>query len=148
MTLTIAPADEACTALVNQINAGTTYALAVNANYSRTEIDRLEEIDGLRVDVVAMTETQPNELLDSSDNSRHSIDIVVRYKIQNKANDVSMMALLVRQIALSVSTFKTADGRVQVWEWEPDEKENPDKKLLNDVGLFFSSIHLQVEVQQ
>jgi hypothetical protein len=148
MSLTIAPADEACTALVDKINAGTTYALAVNAKYSRTEIDQLEEIDGLRVDVVAITETQPNECFDSSDNSRHKIDIVVRSKIQEKDVDVPPLALLCRQIALAVSTFKSADGRVQVWEWEPDEKENPDKRLLNDVGLFLSSIHLEVEVNQ
>ena len=148
MTITLSPADEACQALVTQINAGTSYALAVNAEYSRTEIDRLEEIDGLRVDVVALDEEQPNETLDTSDNSRHSIDIVVRYKIQDKTNDVPALALLVRQIALAVATFKSSDYRVQVWEWETKKKENPDKKLLNEMGLFVSVIHLEVEVQQ
>lgn len=142
--LTISPADEACQAIVNRINSGTDYRLSFDAKYSRTEIDRLEEIDRTRVDVVAVTETQPNNQLDAMENSSHKIQVVIRSKLFGK--DVSDLALFVRQLFLRLDNFNSTDRRVCVWECDVDEKENPDKSFLNDANLFVSSINLRVEV--
>jgi len=146
MTLTIAPSDAACQAIVDRVNAGTSYALDLTAHYSRTEIDRLEEIDRLRVDVVSMTESQPNDTLDGSDNSVQQVQIVVRKKLFDKANEIPAMMLLTRQIFLQVDNFTSSDRTVGVWETDLDEQERPDKSLLNEASLFVAAINLRVEV--
>jgi len=144
MTLTIAPADEACQAIVDRINSGGEYSLSLDANYSRTEIDYLEELDRLRVDVVAVSETQPNDQLDASENSSHKIQVIIRSKTTSK--DVQDLALIVRQVFLRLDNFNSSDRRVCVWECDVEEKENPVKSLLNDANLFVSVVNLRVEV--
>ena len=144
MTLTIAPADEACQAIVARINSGGEYSLALDAHYSRTEIDLLEELDRLRVDVVSVNETQPNDQLDASENSSHKIQVVIRSKTTSK--DVQDLALIVRQVFLRLDNFSSSDRRVCVWECDVEEKENPVKSLLNDANLFVSVVNLRVEV--
>ena len=146
MTLTIAPADYACQSLVTQINAGTTYALDRPAEYSRTEIDELEDIEDLRIDVVAIDEKQPNDLLSANEQSSHAIKVFIRSKITEKSIDVPAMALLTRQIFLNLDNWANADQSVQVWECDVDRKENPLKAQLNELRLFVSSISLRVEV--
>jgi hypothetical protein len=144
MTLTISPADEACQAIVARINSGGEYSLALDARYSRTEIDYLEELDRLRVDVVAVSETQPNDQLDANENSSHKIQVVIRSKTTPK--DVQDLALIVRQVFLRLDNFDSSDRRVCVWECDVEEKENPVKSLLNDANLFVSVVNLRVEV--
>lgn len=148
MTVTIAPADEACQALVSRINTGTAYVLAVDAEYSDREVDRLEEIDTLRVDVAVMTETQPNERIDGLDQPSIEIEIVIRKPVEKAAQavDVPALRLLCRQIFERVDNWDSSDRRVQVWECDVDEKENPDKDMLRESGLFVSTIKLRVEV--
>jgi hypothetical protein len=144
MTLTISPADEACQAIVAQINSGGEYSLSLDAHYSRTEIDYLEELDRLRVDVVAVSETQPNDQLDANENSSHKIQVIIRSKTTSK--DVQDLALIVRQVFLRLDNFNSSDRRVCVWECDVEEKENPAKSLLNDANLFVSIVNLRVEV--
>jgi len=144
MTLTISPADEACQEIVARINSGGEYSLSLDANYSRTEIDLLEELDRLRVDVVAVNETQPNDQLDASENSSHKIQVIIRSKTTSK--DVQDLALIVRQVFLRLDNFNSSDRRVCVWECDVEEKENPVKSLLNDANLFVSVVNLRVEV--
>jgi hypothetical protein len=144
MTLTISPADEACQAIVARINSSNEYSLSLDAHYSRTEIDYLEGLDRLRVDVVAVSETQPNDQLDANENSSHKIQVVIRSKTTSK--DVQDIALIVRQLFLRLDNFDSSDRRVCVWECDPEEKENPVKSLLNDANLFVSVINLRVEV--
>jgi hypothetical protein len=144
MTLTISPADEACQTIVARINSGGEYSLALDAQYSRTEIDLLEELDRLRVDVVAVSETQPNDQLDASENSSHKIQVIIRSKTTSK--DVQDFALIVRQVFLRLDNFSSSDRRVCVWECDVEEKENPVKSLLNDANLFVSVVNLRVEV--
>jgi hypothetical protein len=144
MTLTISPADEACQAIVARINSGGEYSLSLDAHYSRTEIDLLEEIDRLRIDVVAVNETQPNDQLDANENSSHKIQVVIRSKTTSK--DVQDLALIVRQVFLRLDNFSSSDRRVCVWECDVEEKENPVKSLLNDANLFVSVVNLRVEV--
>jgi hypothetical protein len=144
MTLTISPADEACQAIVARINSGGEYSLSLDAHYSRTEIDLLEEIDRLRVDVVAVSETQPNDQLDANENSSHKIQVIIRSKTTSK--DVQDLALIVRQVFLRLDNFSSSDRRVCVWECDVEEKENPVKSLLNDANLFVSIVNLRVEV--
>lgn len=144
MTLTISPADEACQVIVARINSGGEYALALNAAYSRTEIDYLEDLDRLRVDVVAVNETQPNDQIDANENSSHKLQVIIRSKTTSK--DVQDIALIVRQLFLRLDNFDSADRRVCVWDCDIEEKENPVKSLLNDANLFVSVINLRVEV--
>jgi hypothetical protein len=144
MTLTISPADEACQAIVARVNSGGEYSLALDARYSRTEIDYLEELDRLRVDVVAVSETQPNDQLDANENSSHNIQVSIRSKTTSK--DVQDLALIVRQVFLRLDNFDSPDRRVSVWECDIEEKENPVKSLLNDANLFVSVVNMRVEV--
>lgn len=153
MTLTVAPEDEACQALVGRINAGTTYPLDVAATYSRVIADPLEEVQQLRVDVVAVTQTQPAETLDNSDNSSHDIKVWVRSQIPSDPTDqasaLQTLALLRRLIFIQLNNWQTDDRRVQVWECDdtPDE-EDPTKKQLMQAGLYSASIKLRVEVKR
>lgn len=145
---TIAPADEACEALVCLINAGSGYVLEVDAHYSRTEIDKLEEFKGLKVDVVALDEKQPAECFDASDNSSHNIVVIVRKKLHDPPNEVPDLALLVRQIYLLLDNWNSPSNRVQVWDCDLEVKQNPDKELLLNERLFWSVINLRVEVRR
>lgn len=148
MSLTIAPATEACEALVAQINAGTAYTLERLAAYSRVEVDPLEEIDGLRIDVVAVEETQLNETLAIEDRSSHRIAIWIRSRLDDvQPETIDALALLVRQIYQRVNNFTSADRRVTVWETDEETRMNPDKALLDQMRLFVASIVLRVEVE-
>lgn len=147
MSVTIAPATEACQALVDQINAGTAYVLEREAAYSRVEVDPLEEIDGLRIDVVAVEETQLNETLAVEDRSSHKIAVWIRAKLDDvQPETLDALALLVRQVYQRVNNFSSADRRVKVWETDEETRMNPDKVLLNQHRLFVVAIVLRVEV--
>ena len=166
MSLTIAPADEACRRLTDFLKSNPVPLPSLKSTRgdlpyqrtflkicsSRTQIDVLEELEdsmgSVRLDLVIMTETQLAEQLDMGDNSSHVIEVIVRKKINDMDSDVPELALFMRNLYLALRNFISPDNRVQVWECDHDEKENPEKTLLNEVRLFLSKIALRVEVQQ
>lgn len=154
MTLTIAPADEACQALVTLINSPTTgYALDFNAQYSRVEINPLEEIQGLLVDVVADEEETPGDRLDAQDQSSHDISVWIRSQLPggtpqspevNQA--IGQLCLLRQQIFLQLNNWQSANGRVSVWDAGIEKQDQPLKAALKQANLFAARIALRVEV--
>lgn len=148
MPVTTAPADEACAALVTQINAGTAYSLDVTAEYADVLNDNLEEIRGLRVDVVPEEEETLEETLATEDRSSHQIRVTIRSMCdQNNQEDIKALRLIVRQIFQRVNDFDSSNGRVKVWQCDIEGKEVPDKEALRNDGLFKTSILLRVEVE-
>ena len=146
--VTIDPSVEACQALVTQINAGTAYVLAVAATYSEEIIDPLEEVDSLRVDVATDESETLNETLDVENRTSHLIRVWIRSKVDDVENvTINQLKRLVRQIFQRINNFNSTSGRVRVWECDQDLKQNPDKDLLRESGLFVSSILLRVEVE-
>ena len=146
--VTIDPSIEACQALVAQINAGTAYVLAVAATYSEEIIDPLEEVDSLRVDVATDESETLNETLDVENRTSHLIRVWIRSKVDDVENvTINQLKRLVRQIFQRINNFNSTSGRVRVWECDQDLKQNPDKDLLRESGLFVSSILLRVEVE-
>ena len=148
MPVTIAPAAEACQALVARINAGTAYTLPTAAAYSRVEVDTAEESNTLRVDVVAVDETQLAETLATEDRTSHTIVIWIRKKLANlDASTIDALCLITRQIYQQVNNWDSADGRVRVWETSEETELNPDKTVLNQMRMFVTKIVLRVEVE-
>lgn len=148
MAVTIAPATEAMQAIVDQINDGGAYELAVRAKYSETIIDPLEEITSLRVDVVSETEEQLIETLDIEDRTSHLIRVWIRKKVQpNNQDQIDYLKLMHRQIFQRVNDFNSSDGRVKVWEVNNDAKECPIKSVLEQLGVFAATLILRVEVE-
>lgn len=146
--VTIDPSVEACQALVTQINAGTAYVLAVAATYSEEIIDPLEEVDSLRVDVATDESETLSETLDVENRTSHLIRVWIRSKVDDAENvTINQLKRLVRQIFQRVNNFNSSNGRARVWECDQDLKQNPDKDLLRESGLFVSSILLRVEVE-
>lgn len=151
MAVTIAPSEEALAALVDRINSGTEYDLDCRASVSDVLIDPLEEVTGLRVDVVAETEDQLAETLATEDRTSHRIRIWVRRKIEaieGAANrdQVAETKLLFRQIFQRVNQWDSSDYRVKVWECATDPNEVPLKDILRTQFLFVASLVLRVEV--
>lgn len=152
MAVTVAPSEEALAALVDRINSGTEYDLEVNAAVSDVLIDPLEQIDGLRVDLVAETEEQLTETLDDEDRTTHVIRVWVRRKIEAvdglpNRDQVAATKLLTRQLFQRLNQWDSSDLRVKVWDAEMDPKEVPLKDHLRTALLFVASILLRVEVE-
>lgn len=149
MSVTTAPADEACLALVDRINEGVgAYALNVLATYERVAVDRLEEISGLRVDVLHESERDLSESLDVEQRTSHEISVYIREKLPDlQPETIAARALIVRQIFQRVNEFNSADGRVKVWECNRDKRMDPDKGLLRRLRLFVARVVLRVEVE-
>lgn len=148
MAVTIAPAAEACQALVERINAGTAYTLDRDAEYARVEVTALEELDGLQVDVIAVDEQQLAETLAIEDRTSHTIAIWIRKKLADLEPDtIDALCLLTRQIYQQVNNWDSADGRVRVWETSEETELNPDKTALNTMRAFIAKIVLRVEVE-
>jgi hypothetical protein len=150
MTLTIAPSDAACQAIADRINAGANaqpplYVLTEPANYSRVEIDPLEDLDGLRVSVVHIKEKQLNDLT-ANENTTHTIQVIIRNKLSDPPADTPTMATLVRQIFLQLDNYDTPDRSVSVWDCDIEDKETPLKAQLKELNLFVGVINLRVEV--
>lgn len=146
--VTTAPSVEACLALVNQINAGTAYTLAVNATSADQFADDQQDIDGLRVDVVHLDEMQVTESLDVEDRSTHSIGIEIRRKITtSEQRDIDDTKLIVRQIFQRVNDYDSSDNRVRVWDCGYVKGENPNKQVMAESMIFRSRILLRVEVE-
>ena len=149
MAVSIAPSVEACNAIVDRINGGTTYALDVNAVYREQLIDPLEDFDDqMRVDVVPESEQQLSETIDNEDQTSHQIRVWIRDKVSTvDDSNIAAMKLIVRQIFQRLNNWDSADRRVRVWECDYGLKERPDKQALRDMGLFVDSIELRVEVE-
>jgi len=148
MAVTIAPSVEAMVAITDRINTGTAYVLDVTATYGELMVDELEEISGLRVDVTSESETQLADTLAIEDRTSHVLRIWIRSPLMRRTRDeINPIKLLVRQIFQRVNNFNSADLRVKVWECDLDAKQNPDKAIMNQNGLFVSSITMRVEVE-
>lgn len=148
MAVTIAPSSEAMSAIVDQINSGGDYDLDVVARYGALIIDPLEEVTGLRVDVVSETEEQLVETLDVEDRSTHQIRVWMRKKVSSVSSDeIDQLKLIFRQIYQRVNNFDSSDGRVKVWDVEIDPIEVPIKSILQQSWLFVASLVLRVEVE-
>lgn len=148
MAVTIAPSVEATQAIVDRINASTTYALEVVAQRQEVIVDHLEEVNGLRVDVVHEEETQLEETLDEEDRTSHEIKIYVRAKVSDRTQDqLDPLKLLTRQIFQQVNEYDSANGRVKAWQCDIEPRQAADKELLRQHGLFVAAIMLRVEVE-
>ncbi len=149
MTVTTAPADEACLSLVDRINEGTgTYALNLLATYERVAVDRAEEVSGLRVDVLHESEQDLNETLDVEQRTSHEISVYIREKLPDlQPETLAARALVVRQIFQRVNQFNSSDQRVKVWDCNRDKRMDPDKNLLRKLRMFVARIVLRVEVE-
>ena len=146
--VTIAPSDEACQAIVARINSGTTYTLARPAEYHPQIIDILEEVSGLRVDVVHEFETDLDETLDVENRTSHIIRIYIRDRLPDQTPaQVAQRNLLNRQIWQRVNNYDTADRRVRVWEIGKDRGEIPGKAVFVEAGFYRAYIELRVEVE-
>jgi hypothetical protein len=146
MAVTQSPSTEAMSAIVEQINSGTAYELAVTASYSETIDDELEDIPNLRVDVIQEEEEQLNETLDMEDRTSHMIRVWIRKRTPSQ-DDIDAVKLIVRQIWQRVNNFNSSSGRVKVWECDMDPKEVPNKTILKQSGLFVASMLMRVEVE-
>jgi len=148
MAVTISPATEAMQAIVDQINDGGVYDLAVRAKYSEIIIDPLEDITSLRVDVVSETEEQLDETLDIEDRTSHLIRVWIRRKVKPGSQDqIDYLKLLHRQIYQRLNNFDSSDGRVKIWALENDAKECPIKSILQQMGVFAATLVMRVEVE-
>lgn len=148
MSLTIVPDVEACQALVTQIIGGSTYVLDMEATYSDLLPDRMEEFDGVRVDVIPEESETLEETLATEDRTSHQIRVHVRSRCDSSNQDaVDELKLLTRQIWQRVNDFDSADGRVKVWQADIESKQFPDKEALRIDGMFKASILLRVEVE-
>lgn len=148
MTVTISPADEACQALVDQINGGGEYPLAIGAEYGRLQVDKLEEIDRLHVDVIHEQGTQLAETLAIEDRTSHQIAVYIRDKLPDlSAEAVALRSLIARQVFQRVNNFDSADGRVKVWQLDPDSDIEPDAEILRQYRLFVVKLVFRVEVE-
>ncbi len=146
MAVTQSPSTEAMSAIVEQINSGTAYELAVTASYSETIDDELEDIPNLRVDVCQEEEEQLNETLDVEDRTSHMLRVWIRKRTPTQG-DIDAVKLIVRQIWQRVNNFNSSNGRVKVWECDMDPKEVPNKVILKQSGLFVASMLMRVEVE-
>jgi len=148
MTATIAPEIEALTAIVDRINAGTTYTLPRDAEYLNFLLDPLEDVNELRVDVVHEGGEDLSETLAVEDPTTHIIRVWVRKRIdRDRRDDIAAMLLTSRLIFQQVNTMRTDTDRVQVWESEMLNKTNPVKATLRDHGLFIGFMLFRVEVR-
>ena len=147
--VTISAAQEACTAIVDRINAGTTYALSISATFREEYLDDLTTMgDELLVDVVPISEQQLTETLAVEDRTQHIIGVEIRKKFtaidQQLVNDLKVT---VRQIFQQLNNYNLSSGRVRVWEASQPEMENPNRQLLASHLIFRSRVVLRVIVE-
>lgn len=149
MPVTIAPASEACQAIIDRINAvGAPYTLAATATYAEEYSDDAETLTSMAVDVVPLDEIQLSETLAVEDRTSHKIGIEIRKKLTAiSQTDINALKLIVRQIYQWVNDFDSSNGRVKVWECGFEANENPNKDLLANNLVFRSRLLLRVEVE-
>ena len=146
--VTQAPSDEAMSAIVDRINTGDKYDMDVAAEYTDSIVDVLEEIAGLRIDVVCESEEQLTETLDVEDRSQCMVRVFVRQKVDDTDKEkIGALKLLVRQLWQRLNDYETDDERVKVWECDIDPKEVPIKAILQQSRLFVATLLLRIEVE-
>lgn len=148
MAVTIAPSVEACQAIADRINAGTTYCLPVKAEVADVLVDRMETDSRVwLVDVIHEEEQQLEETLSAEDPTSHEIRVWVRSRVrQNDTEQTAALKLILRQIFQQLNTHSDASSRVKLWESEVDGSEIPNKAMLREQGIFSASLTLRVEV--
>jgi len=148
MPVTQSPSSEAMSAVVDRINSGEAYDMDIAASYTESIIDVLEELEGLRIDVVCEGEQQLAETLDVEDRTQLMVRVFVRQKVRSIQNDeIEPLKLLVRQLWQRLNNYDTPNGRVKVWSCDPDPKEVPIKAILNTNWLFVATLALVIEVE-
>lgn len=146
MSLTIDPATEACEALVERINSGS-YSQSIGDVCHADELsDQLENVKYPRVDVIPQDEETLDETLAIEDRTSHQIRVWIRSPVSGQ-QQIDDMKLFAREVFLRLNDWDSDDGRVRVWECGLDQKQNPDKDVLRNTGLFKSFILLRVEVE-
>ena len=146
--VTIAPSDEACQSIRDRINTGMAYTLPQPAIYHEQVIDTLEEVTGLRVDVVHELETTLVDTLATEDRTSHIIRIWVRDKLPDDSQAaVAARNLINRQIWQRVNNFNSANGRVKVWGIGENRGEIPGKLVMIENGFYRAYTELRVEVE-
>lgn len=149
MTITIAPADEACQAIVDRINTGSglTYTLPSAAEYFYNIDDSIERLSDLKVDVIHVEERDANSTLDTVTRTSHGINVFVRKKIAGAVTtaDIAAVKLIARQICVRLMNHGTS--RIRVWEVELDSEEGPDRSVLRQDGVISLMISLRVVVE-
>lgn len=144
--ITKSPSKEAMQAIVDRINAGDSYKLDDAAGFSESIIDPLEEITGLRVDVVAESEMQLEETLDVEDRTEVMIRVYIRAKVSSVEDDeIEPLKLLVRKLWRQLNNYDAE--RVKVWSCDISPKEVPIKAILNEHRLFVATLVLRTEVE-
>ena len=149
MTLTIAPADEACHAIVDRINTGSglTYTLPSAAAYYYQKDDAIERLTDLKVDVIHIEERDAADTLDVVTRTTHDIEVWIRKKLTGAVTTsaVAAVKLIARQIYLRVNNHATS--RVRVWDCGLDAEEGPDRSVLRQDGIVSLMISLRVVVE-
>jgi len=147
--LVLSPCDEACQAVCDRLNAGTTYTLDRPAEYRSVKVEPLEQITGMLVDVISGKGKTLNDRLDSSTASQ-SMTVWIRAKLDGnedqRQDQINLLNLTVRLMYLQLTDWRSTDSRVQVWECDQVELANPTKAQLIQHGLFAATIVLRVEV--
>jgi hypothetical protein len=139
MPLTIAPDDEAMSAITTRINAGTTYTLAQAATYGDTIREDITGIGTVVVDVLSDGDQRIQDTLNpAEDRQLVRVRIWVRKKLDavDRAT-IEPLKLLVQQIANWVNAY---DGsRVRVWSTDTDFDKRPNEQMI-DQRTFVASI--------
>lgn len=148
MALTIAPSDEAATAIVALVNAGSTYTLSRTATYCRLFEDDLATPAGLVVDVVHDDESNVDDSIDQEVTTSHQITVWMRDKLSGIDNaSVAAKTLIFRKLYRVLNVHATGNSRVKIYDVDFDPKEVPEKDILREHRYFRASIVMRVEVE-
>lgn len=149
MSLTIAPSDEACQAIVARINSGSgiTYTLASAAEYFYQKDDNIQRLSSLTVDVIHLGERDLGDTLDVETRTSHDMQIWIRQKLPGAIATASVAAvkLVARQIFQRVNNYATS--RVRVWECGEEQEDGADRSVLRQDGVVSLMIPLRVVVE-
>lgn len=147
MALTISPSDEAATAIVALVNAGVSYTLYQTATYCRFFEDDLKLPAGLIVDVVHESETNLEDSIDQEPPTSHEITVWMRNKLAATDNaTVAAQTLIFRKLFRQLNVHATGNSRVRIYDCDFDQKEVPEKDILNEARYFRARILIRVEV--
>lgn len=149
MSITIAPSDEACQAIVDRINTGSglTYTLPSAAAYFYQKDDDAGRLSQLKVDVIHLEERDANDTLDVVTRTTHTMEVWIRKKITGAVTTAAIaeMKLVARKIGLRLNNYGTS--RVRVWECGVEAEEGPDRSVLRQDGIVSLMIALRVVVE-
>jgi hypothetical protein len=144
--VTVSAAKEACDAIVDRINTGTAYTLAVYATTAEEFHDDTTTMgEELHVDVVPLSEQQLSETLATEDRTQHIIAVEIRQRMTAIDQQlVNNLKLTTRQIFQRLNNYDLASGRVRVWEISAAAEESPNRQLLAAHLVFRTRLTLRV----